>query len=119
MMTIIEEHSTECECHQGGPAKFDTTDLGVDQTDNRYGDVELRVCGQCGARWLRYFVEYEAFSKSGRWFYGLLPDVLPMALTAENAVPILDSLPWHIYGGSYYDLPPPGRRRTGRVYVGL
>ena len=108
-----------CECHDGGPSEYDTTDLGVDTTDNRYGEVELRVCRKCGGRWLKYFVEYESFTASGRWFYGLLPEVLPMPLTAENAVPILNSLPWHIYGGSRFNLPPPGRRDSGDVYLGL
>jgi hypothetical protein len=119
MTTNDDATILECGCLDSGPAHYETTDLGVDKTDNCYGEVELHVCRNCGTRWLRYFVEYEAFTASGRWFYGLLPDVLPMPLTAENAIPILNSLPWHIYGGSYFRLPPPGRRGTGDVYVGL
>jgi hypothetical protein len=119
MTTNKEAGATGCECHEDGPSQFDTTDLGMDETDNRYGDVELHVCRQCGAHWLRYFVEYEAFSRSGRWYYGLLPNVLALPLTAENAVPILNRLPWYLYGGSYFNLSPPGRRGSGNVHVGV
>ena len=61
----------------------------MDETDNRYGDVELHVCRQCGTHWLRYFVEHEAFSRSGRWYYGLLPDALSACDKLSNLQAIL------------------------------
>jgi hypothetical protein len=38
-----------------------------------------------------------------------------MPLTSENAVPILNTLPWYIYGGNAFYLPPPGRRARGNA----
>jgi len=89
--------------------------IGVDETNGRYGDVFVFTCGGCQRRWLYYFAEYEAFTASGRWILGILPDALPLPLTPENAVPILNTLPWYIYGGSYFHLPPPGRRARGNA----
>jgi hypothetical protein len=76
-------------------------------TDERYAEVSLMVCADCGRRWLRYFFEIEAFSRSGRWYLGLIEsDRDP---TAGEARALLESLPWYHYGGSYYD------GRTGRA----
>lgn len=92
----------ECECLSQGPDSFHEEYIGVDPTNGRYGDVEVRTCGLCERRWLHYRAEYEGFTRSGRWIVGILPDELPMPLTPENAVPILNSLPWYIYGGGFF-----------------
>ncbi|MDI1315138.1 hypothetical protein [Prosthecobacter sp.] len=107
----------EC-CFEHGPGEFDAEVIGVDETNGRYGDVSVRTCRACGSRWLHYFAEYESFSRSGRWILGLLPDQLLLPLTALNAVPILDSLPWHYYGGSAFCSPGP-QRGTGEVPADL
>ncbi len=42
-------------------------DVGVDETEGKFADVSVRRCDRCGRLWLCYFVEYEAFTASGRW----------------------------------------------------
>jgi hypothetical protein len=91
--------------------------LGVDTAHGRYGEVTLRRCRHCGCRWLHYQVEYEAFSGSGRYFMGLITPQSAETLTAEAAVSYLNSLDWHLYGGSYFG-GKAGRTR-GKVQVDL
>ena len=91
--------------------------IGVDETSGRFGEVTLRRCTRCGRLWLRYFVEYEAFSESGRYYMGLISPHRARRMTAEEAVAYLDSLSWHLYGGSYYH-GHVGRAR-GKVHVDL
>lgn len=109
---INPEAAEDCSCLKGGPGNYDEKYIGVDPTNGRYGDVDLLTCRGCGRRWLHYRAEYEAFTASGRWIVGLLPDELPMPLTPENAVPILNSLPWYVYGGGFYG---PGTRGSGNA----
>jgi hypothetical protein len=91
--------------------------LGVDETNGRFGEVTLLRCRRCGRLWLRYAVEYEAFSESGRHYMGLISPHRARRLKADEAAAYLDSLAWHLYGGSYYH----GRtgRARGKVYVDL
>ncbi|HUR53827.1 MAG TPA: hypothetical protein VMZ71_06830 [Gemmataceae bacterium] len=90
---------------------FDTASLGVDETNGRFGEVTVETCRACGARWLRYFVENEAFSRSGRWYRGLVsPDVLA-GLSPSQAPAVLAGLPWYFFGGSYFDST--GRKGSG------
>jgi hypothetical protein len=96
---------------------FDAEPVGVDQTNGRFGDVSIETCKHCGTRWLRYFVEYEAFSASGRWFRGLLTPELERTLTPTAAVALLQNLPWHFYGGSYFQTT--GAKGTGPIQVDL
>src|SRR3712207_7104634 len=49
---------------------FDTSPLGVDMTKGRNGEVTVETCKACGSVWLRYFVEWEWYSESGRWYRG-------------------------------------------------
>lgn len=76
--------------------------IGVDVTNGRYGDVELLQCQQCNRYWLHYFVEYEAFTASGRWFMGVITPEQAQGLTPDKAIPLLESLDWHLWGGSYF-----------------
>jgi hypothetical protein len=109
----------ECRC-MNPPLDFrdyDTESLGVDETNGRFGEVEVETCKACGARWLRYFVEYEAFSGSGRWYRGLVsPDVLS-GLTPSQAPAVLEGLPWYFYGGSYFGTT--GSKGSGPVRLDL
>jgi hypothetical protein len=47
-------------------------DIGIDETNGRFGEVTVWQCKNCGCYWLHYFVEYEAFTGSGRYFMGLI-----------------------------------------------
>lgn len=123
MRTIVRDVTdatpADCPCLARGPMRgtFDETPLGTDTTDGRYGDVSVRACRACGRRWLHYAVEYEAFTGSGRWYAGILPDGAETGLTPEGAAPLLESLPWHVHGGSYFGHA--GRRGSGRLHLGL
>jgi len=48
---------------------------------------------------------------------GVISPDLAATLTPERAVPILESLPWHFYGGSYFRST--GKRGTGPIFVDL
>lgn len=89
--------------------------VGVDPQNGRYGQVTLRRCLHCQRLWLHYFVEYEAFSRSGRYFMGLITPEAAETITAETAVEYLDRLDWHLYGGSFFGRA--GRSTTRGVYV--
>jgi hypothetical protein len=95
----------ECDCLRA-PLPFDQYEqilnVGTDETNGRFGEVSVRRCKRCGRYWLHYLVEYEAFSKSGRWFMGLIAPERAQAICPEEAVEYLNSLDWHFYGGSYF-----------------
>ena len=91
--------------------------IGIDESHNRYGEVEINSCKRCNSMWLGYFVEYESFSSSGRWYKGLISSEIAKLVTTSNAVSILNNLPWYFYGGSYFDTT--GRKGKGPVSVDL
>jgi hypothetical protein len=92
---------------------FETASLGVDETNGRYGEVTVETCKACGSMWLRYFVEYEFFSESGRWYRGPVTAEIVESLKPEQAPALLSSLPWYFYGGSYFRTL--GRKGSGPV----
>ena len=96
---------------------FDEQPVGVDETNGRCGEVTIQTCRACGSKWLRYFVEYESFSQSGRWYRGLVTPELVESLTPERAPDVLASLPWLFSGGSYFRST--GCRSTGSVILDL
>ncbi len=96
---------------------YDVASVGIDETNGRYGDVEIETCKHCGQKWLRYFVEYEGFTKSGRWYRGILTPEMQQLLTPENAVQLLESLPAHFYGGSFFMTA--GAESSGSISVDL
>jgi hypothetical protein len=81
------------------PVRF----LGIDKTNGRYGEVHIWRCKTCGQHWLHYSVEFEAFTKSGRYFMGLITPEIAETLSPASAIEYLDKLDWHLYGGSYFD----------------
>ena len=96
---------------------FESEFVGVDKTNGRFGEVSIETCKTCGSKWLRYFVAYEAFTASGRWYRGLLSQKILNSLTPEGAVEALAGLPWHFYGGSYFETT--GRKGVGPIFVDL
>ena len=91
--------------------------VGVDETNGRFGEVHIWQCKHCGQHWLYYLVEYEAFSKSGRYFMGRITPELAETLLPNAAVDYLNKLDWHLYRGSYFD----GRKgiSKGQVHAHL
>ena len=65
--------------------------------------MSLQRCRRCGRVWLHYHWEHEAFTRSGRWFRGLITPEAAASLSAETAVETLARLDWHYCGGGYYD----------------
>jgi hypothetical protein len=81
---------------------FDSQAVGIDETRGRHGEVSVETCKECGTRWLRYFVEYEAFSQSGRWYRAIVSADVLATLKPEDSVGVLEQVPWYFYGGSYF-----------------
>jgi hypothetical protein len=96
---------------------YDSRPLGVDKTNGRFGEVSVETCKACGQMWLRYFVEYEFFSESGRWYRGPVTHAMVESLRPEQAPELLANLPSYFYGGSYFRTP--GREGRGPVIVDL
>ena len=95
------ENSPTCSCLEMAFARwnFDEKYLG---TDRNYADISIRRCQGCGRYWLHYHYENEAFSKSGRWYRGLISPEAADSVSAENALEILGKLDWYLAGGSFY-----------------
>lgn len=91
--------------------------VGMDQTNGRHGQVFVNQCRNCGRLWLKYHVEYEGFSKSGRWYRGVIDWETAKGMTPESAVSVLDKLEWKFVGGSYFNTL--GRRTSGKLSVDL
>jgi len=109
------------ECHCCQPPflyrDFTSQSIGKDETDGRYGDVSIEKCNNCGSSWLRYFVEYEAFSKSGRWFRAPMSPESTATITPEKAIDYINQQPWYFAGGSYFQSE--GFRTTGVARVNI
>ena len=110
-LSLSDMSACRCETPPFDYRDFQSTPVGIDETNGRFAEVSIETCRHCGTKWLRYLVEYEAFSESGRWYRGRLTAEMEQALTPERAVAMLESLTWHFYGGSYF-------RTTGQKGVG-
>jgi hypothetical protein len=95
----------DCRCLRPPFAQrdFDSVMVGVDEGRGRFGEVSVETCRICSRRWLRYFVEYEAFPNSGRWYRGLVTDAAARAVRPATALQALEKLEWRFAGGSYFD----------------
>ena len=103
MKMVAMAEQCECEVLHGPPQTSEFEDLGVDRRNGRYGEVWMHRCVRCGAPWLHYLVEYEAFGRSGRWFCGRLDETAVGSVSASNAIATLAGLKWYWAGGSYFD----------------
>jgi hypothetical protein len=105
-MSNTEPQPAACPCERA-PQPADQYDtyraVGSDPTNGRYGMVTILHCHTCGQLWLHYQVEYEGFSRSGRFFMGPISADLADEITPCAAIPWLGSLPWYLFGGSYFD----------------
>lgn len=94
---------TECTC-QNPPfyyLDFDEIDLGWDP---RYGEVSIQTCKKCGTKWVKYLIEEEHHSKSGRWWRAQISNEDNLALTAGNAKEYVERQEWCFVGGSFYEV---------------
>ena len=114
---MTDESST---CLDSGPRHPDILDsrhLGWDKTEGRFADVELMRYSRGRRLWLRYSVEYEAFTSSGRWAEVPIGENDVATMTPERAAAFIAAAPWHIYGGSYWGHA--GRKGSGWIHWGL
>ena len=81
---------------------YDTVELGIDETNGRFAEVNLQTCKHCGTQWLDYFVEIEGFSSHIKWFKAIIDEVQVEEITPENAIGYIERADWYFYGGSYY-----------------
>ena len=111
--------SIDCTCYRPpfDYRDFTSASIGIDETKGRFGDVSIETCLKCGTKWLRYFVEYEAFTASGRWFRAPIMDAEVATITPESAVALLEQKEWHFVGGSYFRTQ--GERRSGAIRADL
>ena len=92
----------ECQVGATYEAFEDVRSVGIDETEGRFADVVIERCRSCGAHWVRYYVEYEAFSRSGRWARGWIEPEHAQTIPAEDVTQYLASLESFAYGGSYW-----------------
>jgi hypothetical protein len=78
---------------------FDTKPIGV---DDQYGEISIWICKKCGRNWLRYFIEYEYLTASGRVFTGVISPEAAAKVKAETAVDLFASMEWYFRGGSAF-----------------
>ncbi|AZA76825.1 hypothetical protein EG347_04485 [Chryseobacterium sp. G0186] len=94
-----------CACEKPTPnyTEYRSSELGIDQTNGRHAEVTIQQCKLCQRIWIRYFVEFEHITKSGRWYKGIVTKKDRGQITPENAVEFLESLEWYVYGGSFFE----------------
>ncbi len=109
------EAGRDCNCvtRQGVSGAVEERYIGTDRTNGRFADVTVNRCAACGRLWLRYQVEYEHTSRSGRWAAGIVDEATATMITPEKAAQVLSSLPWQIYGGSWFGHG--GKKREGPI----
>jgi hypothetical protein len=95
-----EDPSCVCAGGEFGGDNFERTELGM---DDRFGEVSLIRCRRCRRLWLHYYYVQEAFTRSGRWYHGLISAEMEGAVSAENALDLLAKLDGYWCGGSYFD----------------
>lgn len=76
-----------------------TRSLGIDNS-NRFAEVSIDICTDCGATWLEYF--FEDHHNNGSRYRGLIGSALAREVTANTAADLIESLPWYWLGGLYY-----------------
>ncbi|SRR5258708_3449734 len=108
---------TDCACldEQCSKNAFEITALTTFRVEGMVNSLDVGHCGECGSAWIWYSIEDEGRAGWGKWFRGLLPAGAEDGLTVDQAFSILEDLPWHFYGGSYYRTS--GERSAGPVYV--
>src|SRR5260370_22838762 len=94
------EAGRDCNCvtRQGVSGAVEERYIGTDRTNGRFADVTVNRCAACGRLWLRYQVEYEHISRSGRSAAGIVDEATASIITPEYAAQVLSRLPWHNNG---------------------
>ncbi|MDR3154530.1 MAG: hypothetical protein LBW85_09770 [Deltaproteobacteria bacterium] len=83
-------------------SEFEQTAFREVGYEHEYGGDVTIIKTKAGGLWLRYHVEYEGFSESGRWFKAPIDREKAEAIQASEALSWLASLDWYFQGGSYF-----------------
>lgn len=67
------------------------------------GEVSVERCKHCGTHWLQYFIEYPAFTSSGRWCRAPVTEDDLRELTSDAVLGFVAHRPRYLYGGSYFN----------------
>jgi len=116
-MKKIPKIGCACEKPTSDYTEYRSSELGIDHTNGRNAEVMIQQCKLCQRIWIHYFVEFESFSKSGRWYKGIVTKKDRSQITPENAVEFLENLEWYVYGGSYFEST--GTFGEGKVNVDM
>lgn len=72
------------------------------QEDRWGGEITVERCKSCGTKWIRYFIEYPAFTSSGRWCRAPVTDEVLRNLSADEVLAYIVNQPLYLYGGSFF-----------------
>ena len=100
---LRELYSCSCTTPPLNYKKFNSCEIGVDNSFNAYGEVSIEKCNDCKRLWLQYFVEMEWQTSSGRWFRGIISENEAKLITPESALTFLERSDLIIYGGGFFD----------------
>lgn len=98
-------------------SNFNIVELGVDETSGRFANVVIETCKHCKQKWIKYSVQYESFSESGRWYKGKVKESKAKSITPQNTIDYLEKLDAYFYGGSYFKSE--GKEGKGKLDVDL
>lgn len=115
---VAFDGTSNCQCmtpsnYRAGD--YSMANVGIDETNGRFGEVSIATCNFCRKQWLCYQLEYEGFERSGRWYRGEISPEDAGHVRPENAVAMLDRMGWYFAGGSYFESA--GSRRSGAPAV--
>lgn len=102
-MNKIPKIGCACERPDSDYTEYRSSELGIDHTEGRNGEVTIQQCKLCQRIWIHYFVENENLSQSGRWYKGIVSKKDRSQITPENALEYLESLEWYVYGGPFFE----------------
>ena len=91
-----------CQCQTNRIHRSSLTvvkDLG----EHRWAHIDIRRCPLCGAQFLAFFHESEAFRKSGVWYVLPLTAEQLVEVTLENSRETFENAEWYWSGGSFWD----------------
>ena len=88
-----------CICHNP-PFKAVSFQINSLGSDHNFADITQEMCNKCGQGWIKYFLEDEGFSNSGRWWRVPFSDACPSFSEAKS---FIEKQTWCWVGGSYYD----------------
>ena len=71
--------------------------------DSHFGEVSVLRCPECAQLWVRYLIENEGFTASGRWYLGAITPAQLLNLTSDCCLSLLGQLDSYFVGGSAFD----------------